>query len=258
MEFDLTHTNNIHLPHLSPSTVNSFIGSRFGFYQSKVKGAPFAGNQYTARGTAVEHAVNTWIETPNHLSFVNAALEKFDEEIKKAGLSRMAVEDERDTIPGLVDLALGFYKREFATHKAITQRKVECQLDGLERIMVGYLDYFQMGIAVRDSKVVSKTPSKLSQAYVLQGAFYRKATGLNVTFDFFIPNKTPVQKSITLSDDEYVFGLSYLTAASKVIEEIERCDSPARMMELMSFPNLDSMYSVPEKKEAARLWGIAY
>ena len=257
MDFDLKHTNGIFIPHLSASTINSFIGSRYGFYQSKVKGAPFSGNQYTARGTAVEHAVNEWLEKGTG-DFIAAALTKFDEEVARAGLSRMAVEDERDTIPGLVELALDFYGREFATHKAITQHKIDVQLDGINRKVVGYLDFYQFEVAVRDSKVVSKTPSKLSQAYVLQGALYRKATGLPVTFDFFIPNKKPVQKSITLSDDEYVFGLSYLTRAAQVIEEIEGCDNPQRIFELMSFPNLDSMYNENEKNVAARIWNIAY
>lgn len=257
MSFDLSHTNGIHIPHLSASTINSFISSRYGFYQSKVKGAPFSGNAFTARGTAVEHAVNEWIEKKEG-NFIDAALRKFDEEIAKTGLSKIAVQDERDAIPGLVELALGFYASEFSTHKAITQYKIECQLEGVNRKIIGYLDFFQFGHAVRDSKVVSKTPSKLSQNYILQGALYRKATGLQVTFDFFIPNKKPVQKSISLSDDDYVFGLSYITRAAQVIEEIEQCDSPARMMELMSFPNLDSMYNDNEKREAARLWNIAY
>ena len=257
MEFELTHTNNIHIPHLSASTINSFIGSRYGFYQSKVKGAPFQGNQYTARGTAVEHAVNCWLETGNQ-DGIAVALKKFDEEVARAGLSRMAVEDERETIPGLVELALNFYGEVFAKNKAITQHKIDVQLDGISRKVVGYLDFYQFELAVRDSKVVSKTPSKLSQAYVLQGALYRKATGLPVTFDFFIPNKKPVQKSITLSDDEYIFGLSYLTRAAQVIEEIESCESPSRLMELMSFPDLSSMYNEHEKKEAARIWNIKY
>lgn len=256
--FDIKHTNGIHIPHLSASTINSFIASRFGFYQSKVLGTPFQGNEYTSRGTAVEHAVNTWIETPDHGDFVDAALTRFDEEIKKSGLSRIAAEEVRETIPGLVEIALNHYQAEFSVHKAITQRKIETELDGVSRKILGYLDFFQMGIAVRDSKVVSKTPSKLSQAYVLQGALYNKATGLPVIFDFFIPNKKPVVKSIALSTDEAIFGLSYLTAAAKAIEEIEVCDSPKRMMELMSFPNLDYFYNDKEKRAAAKLWNIAY
>ncbi len=257
-EFELTHTNGIHIPHLSASTINSFINSRFGFYQAKVLGTPFQGNEYTSRGTAVEHAVNTWIENPGHGDFIGAALTKFDEEIKKAGLSKIAAEDVRETIPGLVELALNVYMVEFSEHKAVTQRKIETELDGVTRKILGYLDFFQMGVAVRDSKVVSRTPSKLSQAYVIQGSLYKKATGLPVVFDFFVPNKKPVHKPIALSDDEAIFGLSYLTAAAKVIEEIEVCESPKRMMELMSFPNLDDFYNDKEKRQAARIWGIAY
>jgi hypothetical protein len=254
--FDLIHTNGINIPHLSASTVNSFISSRYGFYQSKVLGSPFQGNQYTARGTAVEHAVNTWIENPGLENYVEVALTKFDEEIARAGLSKFAVEEVRDTIPGLVEVAFKFYTVEFETNKAITQHKFSIQLEGVKRPIVGYLDYLVPDKIIRDSKVTSKTPSGLSQAYILQGALYKKAKGLDVYFDFFIPNKTPVHKPIKLTDDQYIFGLSYLTKAAQVIEEIEECDNSKRMMELMSFPNLDDFWTYPEKKAAADKWGI--
>ena len=254
--FTLTHSNGINIPHLSASTINSFISSRFGFYQSKVLGAPFQGNVYTSRGTAVEHAVNTWIENPNLGNYVDVALEKYDSEIKRAGISKISGEDVRATIPGLVEVAFKFYTQEFAVDKAVTQYKFSCKLDGVKRDVIGYLDYLIPSIRIRDSKVTSKTPSQLSQAYILQGALYKKATGLDVYFDFFIPNKTPVHKPIKLTDDEYLFGISYLTRAAQVIEEIEECENPKRLMELMSFPSLDDFWTYEEKKVAADRWGI--
>jgi hypothetical protein len=258
MEFELTHTNGINIPHLSASTINSFITSRFGFYQSKVLGSPFQGNQYTARGTAVEHGVNTWIENPgiDPKECYAYMFKKFDEEVERAGLSRMTVEEVRDSLEGLLAVALKFYMIEFKDRPAVTQHKFECNLEGVKRPIIGYLDYFQQDHAVRDSKVTSKTPSKLSQNYILQGALYRKAKKTNVYFDFFIPNKTPVHKPIVLTDDEFIFGISYLTRAAQVIEEIEECDNPKRMMELMSFPNLDDFWTFPEKKAAADKWDI--
>jgi len=256
MDFDLTHTNGIKLPHLSASTISSFIGSRFGFYQSKVMNKPFEGNQFTSRGKAVEGAINHWIETGDDDDLIKVSLDMYDEELSKSGISAIAGQEVRDTIPGLVNLAHKVYAEEFSKNKAVTQHKITGRLEGVKRDIIGYLDFFQPAIAVRDSKVVSKTPSKLSQAYVIQGAFYRNATGLPVVFDFFIPNKTPVHKAIMLSDDEYLFGISYMTAAAKVIEEIEECSDASRMMELMSFPDLDSMYSAKDKEVAAKAWGI--
>jgi hypothetical protein len=254
--FDFTHSNAINLPHLSASTINSFIENRFSFYQSKVLGKPFQGNEYTARGTAVEHGVNVWLEKPEETDFLKHTLAKFDEEIQRAGISKIAAEEVRDSLDGLLSVALKFYKNEFSERKARTQHKIECQLPGVGRNIIGYLDFFQQGHAVRDSKVVSKTPSKLKQSYVLQGSLYRAAMKVPVYFDFFVANKTPVHKPMILTDNEYAFGLSYLTVAAKVVEELEECSDPKRVMELMSFPNLDSFYSEKDKKEAAKAWGI--
>lgn len=256
-DFEFTQDNGIHIPHLSPSTINSFISSRFNFHQSKVKSKPFSGNQYTARGSAIEHGVNTWIENPDHPDILSEVYKKYDEEIAKGNTGRLEAMEIRESLQGLAELSLDFYKPEFTKTPALTQTKVSANIDEIERDIIGYLDYLQPKVRIRDSKVVSRTPSVLSQAYILQGSFYRKATGLNVVFDFFVANKTPVHKAIVLTDEDYVFGLSYLTAAAKVIEEMQVCTSPARMMELMSFPDLESFYNAGERNDACKVWGIA-
>ena len=254
--FSLSHSNGIHIPHLSASTINSFINDRFGFWQSKVAREPFKGSVHTARGKAVEHGVNTWIEKPGCTDLLAEAHKVFDEEIKLAGISKFDAEDIRESVKGLLDEALKFYQPEFTERKAVTQRKISVRLDGVKREIIGYLDYFQPSVAVRDSKVVSRTPSSLSQPYILQGALYRYAEKLPVVFDFFVDNKKPVHKPITLSDDEYLFGLSYLTRAAQVIEELEECDNPKRVMELMSFPNLDNLWTHSDRVAACKTWGI--
>jgi hypothetical protein len=132
---------------------------------------------------------------------------------------------------------------------------MEIQIPGVQRTIVGYYDYLQEK-AVRDCKVVGKTPSGLSQSYVIQGAVYAHATNLPVHFDFFIPNQKPIHKQITLSESQYKFGMSYFTRACEVIEELQECDQPKQMLKLMSFPDLSSMYSFNEKLDAAKLWGI--
>lgn len=255
-EFALNYSNGIHIPHLSASTINKFINDRFGFWQSKVMKAPFKGSLHTARGKAVEHGVNTWIENPSHPDLLAESLRVFDEEIQAAGISKFTAEDMRETVKGLLEEALKFYKVEFTACPAVTQRKISVRLEGVKRDVIGYLDYFQPGVRVRDSKVVGRTPSSLSQDYILQGSLYRYAEKLPVVFDFFVDNKKPVHKPITLSDDEYVFGLSYLTRAAQVIEELEECDNPKRVMELMSFPNLANLWTAEDRKIACEVWNI--
>lgn len=256
-EFDLVHSNGLFIPHLSASTISSFIENRFGFFQSKVMRTPFRGNWFTALGQAVEHGVNVWLENPGKtMDYLMHANEKYDEQIKDTGSPRDKVIEYRNLIPGMLDLALRHYKRTFAETGAVTQQKIEARLDGVERDILGYLDFYQEGVAVRDSKVVGRSPSAIKQAYILQGSLYRHATGLPVIFDFFITNKTPVHKPIELSDEDFEFGLSYITRAAQVLEEIETCESPKRLFELCSFPNLEAFYNEGEKIQAAKIWNI--
>lgn len=256
--FDLQYSMGINIPHLSPSTVNSFITDKTGFYNSKVLRAPFMGSGYTCRGTAVEHAINVWLETGVTENLSQIAIDKYKEEMIKSGCSLLADISIQEAIPGLVELAYQTYLDQFSDCKTLvqTQRKVEANLKGIDRVMLGYLDFFIMGKAVRDCKTSSKTPSSLSQSYILQGAFYNLATGLPVTFDFFIANKKPVYKGITMTEDQCAFGISYLTAAAKAIEELENCNDPRRVMQLMTFPDLSNMWTDSDRSRAAKEWGI--
>lgn len=252
--FTLTHSNGIHLPHLSPSTINSFICDKFGFWCSKVLRKPFKGNKHTVRGQAVEHAVNLYMETGNEDAEKNA-LDYFDAKIQETDDRDYL--DSRAAIPGLAKLALHIYKQECGDRKFQTQTKVTGKLEGVERDVIGYLDFYKPGEVIRDCKVTARTPSSLSQAYIIQGSFYRLATGdKNVVFDFFIDNKKPAYKSIALTDDDYLFGISYITKAAQMLEELECCDDPKRIIEIMSFPDLGAIWNVDERTLVAKQFGI--
>lgn len=264
-EFTLEHSNDIHIPHLSASTINAFITSRYDFYERKVRKVPFVINPFMARGKAVEHAVNELLEgkiEPEDM--VESAMSCYEEEMKPwhdLPDSKKDIEKEsaiRAAIPGLVECAFQHFEPILFDpfNKAVTQKKIEIRLNGVERPVIGYLDYYINGMSVRDCKVASRTPSALSQGYVIQGALYQKATGLPVFFDFIVDNKKPVSKSIMLTEEEYSFGISYATRAAQLIEELETCDDPRRVMEIMSFPDLSSMWSEEDRREAKTRWGF--
>lgn len=254
------YSNNIHLPHLSPSTINSFITNRYGFYQSKVKRAPFKGSAPMCRGSAVESCVNYAIEKQGNVTteeIQELSIKNFKNEMESSGLSWVRYTEVMDTVPGLACLAVNTYMEICAGRWPISQQKVVARIDGIERDVIGYTDYTFLDQCVRDCKVVGQTPAKLSQSYIIAGSFYKLCTGLPVVFDFFVSNKKPVHKSICLTEDDYVFGLKYMTLAAKRIEDIERCDDPNKMMHLiMSFPDLSSFYSTEERVEAAASIGI--
>lgn len=266
MSFELTYSNGIHMPHLSASTINAFITSRFDFYERKVRKAPFTPNFWMARGTAVEHAINEILDEniePEEAS--DCAMEKYLQELE--GWLKLP-DDKKDTkkeeevraaIPGLVECA---YQHFDATglfdpfHKAETQKKLTMNLNGVEREILMFLDFFVDGLQVRDCKVSNKKPSKLSQGYIIQGSLYRKATGLPVVFDFIVSNKTPIAHQIALTDEDYSFGLNYARVAAQLLEELEECKDPKRVMEIMSFPDLSAMWSDSDKQAAKVRWGI--
>jgi hypothetical protein len=254
------YSNNIHLPHLSPSTINSFITNRYGFYRSKVIRAAFKGSPPMCRGSAVESCVNYAIEKEGNVTteeIQELAITFFKSEMENSNLSWVKYIDVMNTVPGLACLAVNTYMEICNGMWPISQQKVSARIDGIERDIMGYTDYTFIDRCVRDCKVVSQTPSKLSQSYIIAGSFYKLCTGLPVVFDFFVNNKKPAYKSICLTDDDYVFGLKYMTLAAKRIEEIERCDNPNKMMHLiMSFPDLSSFYSPEERVEAAASIGI--
>jgi hypothetical protein len=221
----------------------------------------FQPNPNMARGTAVEAAINFWLAGGEVEKMLDAALTKFDTEMeewkKTASKTGMVKHDElRASIAGLVEVAFQHYESEFTMQKPMSQCQISCNLPGVKREIIGYLDYYRPKFMVNDCKVSAKTPSGLSQGYIIQGAIYQHATGCPVTFDFMVPNKTPVSKSIMLTDEEFIYGLSYATEAAKVLEALEECEHPKDVMKLMAFPNLSSFFTYEEKAEAAAEYGI--
>lgn len=252
-----TRVVNIDLDHLSPSTVNSFITDRYGFYMRKVKGIPFEGNQYTARGRAVENAINKWLENTllTEDQIVEIATKGFATELALTGQSEFEAMDVADSIEGLTRLAYRFYSDLFEDKEVSSQKRIDHHIKDVTTKFLGYTDYISEGM-VRDCKVTSRSPSALSQSYIIQGSYYRDALKCNVVFDFFVANKKPVQKSIILTDDQYIHGMSYLTRAAQAIEQLFYETDPSEIIRLMSFPDLSAMYNQSERAAAAKEWKI--
>lgn len=258
------HHMGIKMNYHSPSTANSFIERRPSWYASKVLGAPFSANPAMARGTAVEHAINEWLRLgedsiPN---LTEIALSKYDQELVKflavAGTKgKEDYEGLRASIPKLVEVAFRHFSMKFTFDKPISQGSVDLKIPGLRLKTVGYMDYFQTGKLVTDCKITSKTPSSINQGYKIQGAVYNAFTGAPVEFDFVIGLKEPKVVSLRMTDEECAFGMSYYKRTCEVLEELQECSDPKRVMELMCWPNLDAFWNYEEKREAARQHGIA-
>lgn len=239
----------LELNHFSGSTINSFIERRPSFYKSKILKKGIIVNPNMARGSAVEGYVNAYFrgEQISPIEIYDHELEDYpkDERYKRI----------RDSVAPLAELALHHYKNEFLNPPTM-QMKIETRLDGVDRPVIGYLDYLEYGRQVRDCKVVERNSSKLPQSYVVTGSLYKKAMNCDVYYDLFVNNKKPVHTELKLSDEEYEFGISYATAAAKAIEELMECQDTDRFFELMCFPDLSTYYDEVERKEMADMWGI--
>lgn len=260
-DFSLQFSNGIHLPHLSASTINSFLERRYSWFNQKVRRTPFKTNPAMCRGKAIEAAINEWLNgtvDPENLS--KYALSVYDSELNDWRCQQKGYKPEEDvvrlSIPAMMEVGFAHFKDLYLIQRPTQQEKVSIQLDGVSRPVVGYMDYHIPTVRVDDCKVVGQSKSKLPMGYIIQGAVYRKATGVPVMFHFIVDNKKPVVKTLTLTDEEYSFGLRYMTRAAQVIEELEVCEDTRRMLELMSFPNLEVVWDDSEKKELMEQWGI--
>ena len=243
------------LPHLSASTINSFIEYRHQFFASKVEKLPFVTNVNMARGKAVEHGINVMLNGRDEQTAQTGALNVWQKEIKGIGLDPRTVEFQATLAEGV--RTGGEYYRKVDERAPTQQQKIEITLDGCKLPIIGYLDYLYNEF-VRDCKITGKTPSKLRQSYIIQGAIYKKAMDLPVWFDFGIPLKGGWKwKPIPLTDEEYEFGLSYAIAAAKNIEALQNSIDPSEVMELcLAFPNLDAIWDDKEKDRQCERYGI--
>lgn len=251
--------------HLSPSTINSFITNRAGFRASKVLRRPFIQTPSMSRGKAVEEIVNRWIEDRG-VPFINeehigiCALEFYDKEnaaYMEAFPNFKDPKGIRDSVSRLAVKALEVYKDKCISSKPMTQTKVYTKLEGVERQILGCLDYFWHGQKVEDCKVLQKNMSKLSIDYCISGALYRQATGCPVIFSSFVPlKKETSHKEHKLTDEQFKFGISYATAAAKCIEAILVCEDPNEMFRLMSFPNIATIWDRDDQQKVADEWGF--
>lgn len=250
---------SLELHHLSPSAISSFISNRPGFYSGKVLKEPFRPNAGMARGKAVEHGINMWIDSladgKTELSdeeSVEWAMEKYDAEYNEHKFDEAKYQENRETVEGLVECGIEHF-RELIDHYGTpdTQSKICIRLDGVDLDIIGYLD-FEFGKIIKDTKVYAKSPYCLSDGYIIQGAMYKHARKKDMDFTFLVANKNPVVKTISLTDEEFEFGIRYGTAAGKCIERIIHCTCPKEMMALMSFPDLEKIWDKEEKKSVMK------
>lgn len=250
--------------YISASQINSFIERRDQYVRNYILGEKWQSNAYFGRGNAVEEGVNLVIDGMEVTQAAEAAVTYYQQYCKIEGLSRReAAKVSEDDVRKSVMAAGVFYKNELGATSAVQkQEKIVLNLDGVKKPIIGYCDYIFPGSGpVRDLKTASKTPSKLSEPYKLQGTIYHLATGKPVFFDYIVSLKTKCEpKSIRLEDDDIVKFKEIIIAAANALENLwaivpdEIDEDYIDAFNSLAFPNLYGMWNPDEKEDAIRRW----
>ena len=241
----------------SPSSLSSFIEYRSSWFIQRIRGEYNKAGVFAARGTAVEAGMNHYIENDVKIEdCIKHALGVYTQE----SIGQPDNFDVRQSIAPCVKAGIqSFEELGYLIDPPVLQAEINCSLEGCRKGVYGKLDYLFEGKKIVDNKVVSKTPSSLKQGYILQGAIYRYATGLPIDFHFVVPLKTGVKiKIITLTDEEYEYGLRLATRAAQCVETIfDNLDHmDGDLLEALFFTNPCSVFDYSEKAVHSKHFGI--
>jgi len=241
----------------SPSSLSSFIEYRSSWFLYRIRGIYVKAGVYAARGTAVEAGINYYIENDVKLEdCVKHALKVYTEE----SVGQPNNFDIRQSIAPAVKAGIdSFEEKGYLLDPPLLQAEINCNLEGCRKGVYGKLDYLFEGKCVIDNKVVSKTPSSLKQGYILQGAIYRYATGLPVKFHFIVIQKSGIKiKEITLTDEEYEYGLALAARAGQCVEKIfDNLDHlDGDLLESIFFVNPTALFDSTDKQVQGKEFGI--
>lgn len=273
------------LKHHSPSSISLFIERRALWWLKVTEKTPFKGSEHTARGTAVEQGINKYFESKkDNLGYELEDCIAYAHGIfAKETVGMIIAPTFRQTINECVKVGIESFTtgcnsnklknrlengKDFVGFEGIPnmQTKISIHPDGLEKPIIGYLDYYYDGFkgytekipnAIVDNKVSSKTPSELSQGYKIQGAVYAKATGKDVYFHFIVPLKTGVTtKIIKMLPEDIEYGWNMAVAAAKCIETIKDSYIDMNTLKAMFFPNPASLFGGSDVKMVLDYWEV--
>lgn len=257
---------SVHLPelkHHSASTINSFLTNRAQWYRNKIIGDKFQGSEHTARGTAVEAGINHWLsgDTDATVESVKHAISIWDKEI---GYFDPKLDPDKElefkqTLAPLVNAGIKSVKERYSekyNRELVQQYKIAVDVPGCQFPALGYLDWIIPDTLVIDNKVTGKTPSKLSQNYIVQGAVYVKATKLPVEFHFEVALKTPKCVVIRITEEEVEYGWKLFCRACRAIEAIFAAPLDGELMENLFLANPDSFYNQKDINKALEDFGF--
>lgn len=238
------------IKHHSASSINSFIGQRAAwFYKYYLGNKDFKPSKDAARGNAVEAALNYWVTEPEpdiqeaikiaHKVFVDKTL----------GVNDITPEF-RNSINKCVNKAIAAFNERYQSTKFEIQKKISFDLsgEGIKIPIIGFLDFDSNKLIV-DCKVTGKSPSKLSQEHIVQGALYKRATGKEVEFFYVVPLADTKKEQdrvniipLRLGNTEYELGLTLAKNALYAMERLYQSAADGLDLRAAFFPDPSKLY----------------
>jgi hypothetical protein len=172
------------LDYISPSTINSFLGSKMRFV-GRLLGFDRTDNINFQKGNTVERAVNMFFNGSDSVkgnpeAATQMSMEIFEREAR--GMEKY--EETHSLLPKTCIKAINRYVDY--NQPALIQQEVKGQINGIE--FKGITD-FMFDSFISDCKVTGRTPSSMSQSHKNAAWIYHKLTGKDVIYDYFIPLK---------------------------------------------------------------------
>jgi len=251
---------------ISPSTMSNFIERRSAWYMSKVAGmSTFTTSDYLQRGKAIEAGLQCLLQGGNEEDAMAIGLKELwdfpDGDLNESQLVKM--QDHAASLGAYLQCCWTNYQKfQFLGLKS-AQAKVSLQPDFCSFELYGYVDFLWSKLWT-DLKVLSQTPSKLSQGYCVQGAIYDKATGQPGVFTIVArtnPKAGPVyrysEQHIRKQEKSLDWWWAYVRMAAIAMEGVYDCALSGdvdNLIKHMSFPNLESFYGENDINDALKFW----
>lgn len=176
--------NPVTLDYISPSTINSFLGSKMRFI-GRLLNFDRIDNINFQKGNTVERAVNMFFGGSDSVRGNPEAATKMSMEIfEREARGMEKYEETHATLARTCMKAINRYV-DYNQPPAI-QQTVEGEIEGVA--FKGITD-FMFDSFISDCKVTGRTPSEMSQAHKNAAWIYHKLTGKDVIYDYFIPLK---------------------------------------------------------------------
>ena len=184
------------LTHLSPSSINLYVGDPSKWVAEKILGHRGPPGAAMARGSAIETGVVAVLMGDSIEDGTAKALAEFDKQAMFTGITGDCDKERLTIAPSIeiaVDALAGHGKPRFTDDGRQQKISINCRYGEAEQdviTLIGYLDlvYPERKLIV-DLKTTGRMPSEMSFAHQLQRAVYMRATGLDCDFLYVTPKK---------------------------------------------------------------------